>query len=80
MFYLSLECFFNSLSNPYTPPWLGKFMAFAFLENALNLGIFTHHPTEGNHSFPLGKLFLKISFPQQQKRMEETMICFIKMQ
>ena len=36
-----------SLKHVYTPPCVGKsykFMMFTFLENALNLGIFTHAP------------------------------------
>ena len=70
-------------------------MVFAFLENAWNLRIFTHAPfLSQNFSqilitnprgrekllIPLGEAFSKTSFPQQQKRVEETMICFIKIQ
>ena len=43
--YLSPECLLNILRNLYIPPWLGKIfklMLFTFLENALNLGLFTH--------------------------------------
>ena len=62
------------------------------LENALILGIFTHVSPHSKlaHKFLLslprqkeilitpGSILLKICFPQQQKGMKETMICFIK--
>ena len=69
-------------------------MEFTFLENALIQGIFTHAPPhskltpkflssrsrqrEITHS-PRQLLF-KIYFPQQQKGVEKTMICLIKIQ
>ena len=71
-----------------------KFMEFTFLENALIRDIFTHAPSplktrpkvlvitpqaEGNYSSPQAVCFIK-TFPQQQKRVEETVICFIKLQ
>ena len=64
----------------YIPPCVWKsfsFMVFAFLENALDLGIFTHAhiPTQNSR-----QIFLKICFPQQQKRVDKTMSCFIKIQ
>ena len=71
-----------------------KFMVFTFLENALNLGNYIHanspfktlpqvlfiipSQTNGDYSFPLDSVFTKICFPQQQKSVEDTMICFIK--
>ena len=70
-----------------------KFM-FTFLENSLNLGIFidvppphsklspkflSSHPRQRKLSIPWG-IFSKICFLQQQKVVEETMICFIKIQ
>ena len=64
-------------------------MEFTFLENALIRGIFTHAPphnspltpqAEGNYSFLPGSILSKICFPLQQKRVEETMIFFIKFQ
>ena len=68
--YLSPEYWLNFLSNLYIQPWLGKnfkFMVLIFLENALNLGIFTHAPikVEGNYSFSPCSIFSKIYFPQQ---------------
>ena len=54
-----------------------KFMEFTFLENALNLRIFTHAPFPTQNSRQNN---LKIRFPQQQKGVEKTMICFIKIQ
>ena len=93
--YLSPECLLNFLSNLYIPPCVRKifkFMVFAFLENALNLSIFTY-------AFPLptqSKLSPKFLSPhprqretthslrqhyfQQQKGVEETMIYFIRIQ
>ena len=68
-------------------------MVFAFLENVLNLGIFTHaslatqnspassyHHTysEGHYSFPQAAFFRKSVSPKQQKGVEETMIYFIR--
>ena len=71
-----------------------KFMVFTSLENALDLGNYIHatspfktlpqvlfitpSQTNGDYSFPLDSVFSKICFPQQQKRVEDTMICFIK--
>ena len=52
-------------------------MVFTFLKNALNLGIFTHAP------IPHSKLqaeFFENLFPQQQKGVEKSMICFTKSQ
>ena len=49
-------------------------MVFTFLENALNLGIFTHVPVP--HS-KLQAEFFENLFPQQQKGVKKTMICFI---
>ena len=71
-----------------------KSMEFTILENALILDIFTHAPPTQNsppifcpHTLgrrklliPLGNILSKICFPQQQKGVEETMICFIKIQ
>ena len=71
-----------------------KSMEFTILENALILDIFTHAPPTQNsppifyhHTLgrrklliPLGSILSKICFPQQQKGVEETMICFIKIQ
>ena len=72
-----------------------KFMVFIFLENALNLSIFTHAPASprktilkflSSHLFgvklliPLVGSFSKLCFPQQQERVEETMICYIIIQ
>ena len=71
-----------------------KSMEFTILENALILDIFTHAPPTQNsppifcpHTLgrrklliPLGTILSKICFPQQQKGVEETMICFIKIQ
>ena len=73
---------------------ISKFMEFTFLENALIRGIFTHVPPHSKISPPstchhaLGRtkllitpnrILLKIYFPQQQKGVAETMICFIKL-
>ena len=51
-------------------------MVITFLVNAVNLGIFTHTP------LPHLKLQAEYfeNFPQQQKGMEQIMICFIKFQ
>ena len=71
-----------------------KFMEFTFLENALIQGSFTHasphselYPRCCHHALgrrklliPLDIILSKICFPQQQKGVEETMICFIKIQ
>ena len=43
-------------------------MVFAFLENALNLGMFTHAPFPIQNSW---QNFLKICFPQHQKVVKE---------
>ena len=48
-------------------------MVFIFLENALNLDIFTHALV------PHSKLQAEC-FPKQQKGVEKTTICFIKIQ
>ena len=53
-----------------------KFMVFTFLENALNLGIFTHAPVL--HS-KLQVEFFENLF-EKQKGVEKTIICFIKIQ
>ena len=91
-FYLSPEWLLNFLSNLYIPPCVGKiskFMEFTFLENVLIRSIFTHAPphnsplkpqAEENYSFPPGSILSKICFPLQQRRVEETMIFFIKFQ
>ena len=50
---------------------------FTFLENALNLYIFTHAPIP--HSKLQVECFRKSIFPKI-KGVEETMICFIKIQ
>ena len=69
-----------------------QFMDFTFLENALFRGISTHVPPHSNsppsschHALGRRKLLIlqgtilsRICFPPQQKRMEETMICFIQ--
>ena len=71
-----------------------KFVELTFLENALIRCIFTHAlphsknpPSSCLHALgrrklliPLGSILSKICFPQQQKGVEETMICFIKIQ
>ena len=71
-----------------------KFIVFTFLENALSLGIFTYvppysklvpkfsssYPRQKEITHPPRQHFFKNLFPQQQKQMEETMICFIKIQ
>ena len=54
-----------------------KFMVFTFVENALNLGIFSHAPFSSQNT---GQNFLKTCFLQQQKVVENTVICFIKIQ
>ena len=51
-------------------------MVFTFLENALDLGIFTH--AHVLHSELQAEL--KICFPQPQKGVEKAMIYFIKIQ
>ena len=69
-----------------------KFMEFTFLENAFIRGIFTHAlPTQNSPPtschlvlgrkklvIPPGSILSKMCFPQQQKGVEGTMICFIK--
>ena len=54
-----------------------KFMVFAFLENALNLWILLMPPFPTQNS---RQKLLKICFPQQQKGVERTLICFVKIQ
>ena len=68
--YLSPECLLNFLSNLYIPPCVRKifkFMVFAFLENALNLSIFTYAfplptqsspPSSYHHTLGRGKLLI----------------------
>ena len=96
---LSPECLLSFLSNLHIPPCVGKtfeFMVFKFLENTLNLGIFTYAPLipflKLAHKFlsPHSKQmeithsprqhFFELCFPQQRKGVEEIMICFIKIQ
>ena len=55
-----------------------NFMVFTFLENALNLWIFTHIPVPQSKLTP-GRIFWKSVSPKT-KRVEETMFCFIKTQ
>ena len=69
-----------------------QFMDFTFLENALFRGISTHVPPHSNsppsschHALGRRKLLIlqgtilsRICFPPQQRRIEETMICFIQ--
>ena len=50
-------------------------MVFTFLQNALNLGIFTHVPIP---HLELQVEFFQNLFLQQQKGVEKTMIHFIK--
>ena len=86
-----------SLQLVYIPPCVEKFfkfMMFTVLENALNLGIFTHISSHSKLApkfllstlgrrklfIPPDSIFSKICFPQHQKEAEETMICFIKIQ
>ena len=54
-----------------------KFMMFTFLENVMNLGIFTRAPIP--HSKLKTEFFENQFFPKQ-KEVEKTMICFIKIQ
>ena len=67
-------------------------MDFTFLENALIRGIFTQAPPHSKLTLkfchqalgrrklliPLDSIASEICFPQQQKGVEETMICFVK--
>ena len=94
--YLSPEFLLNFLSNMYIPPCVGKsskFMVFIFLENALNLGIFTHPPLPIQNSplsyyqntlgrrkllIPSGSIFFENLFPQQQQGVESAFICSIR--
>ena len=78
------------------PPYsncISKFMLLTFLENVLNLVSFTHASLSNsklsskflsspprNREITLCSASLKICFPQQQKGVEEIMICFIKIQ
>ena len=51
--YLSPKCLLNFLSNLHIPPCVGrmfKFVMLTFLENALNLDIFTHAPLPTHNS------------------------------
>ena len=78
--FLSLHNVFSIFSYLCIPLCVGKsvsFMVFTFLDNALNLGIFTQVPLPTQYS---RENFLKIFFPQRQKKVEKTMICFIKIQ
>ena len=62
---LSPECLLNFLSNSYISQCAGKvfkFMVFPLLENALNLGIFTH---ASSHSKLVSKL---LSSHQRQRK------------
>ena len=52
-------------------------MVFTILENALDIDISTHAPIP--HSKLQAKYFENL-FPSQQKRVDKTMICFIKIQ
>ena len=54
-----------------------QFMVFIFLENALNLCIFTHAPVL--HSKLLVEFFENL-FQPRQKGLEEAMICSVKIQ
>ena len=86
-----------SLKLVYIAPCVGKifkFMVFTFLENALNLVIFTQVPPHSKlapkflSSHPRQKEitcfprehFFKNLFPTTAERVQETMICFIKIQ
>lgn len=88
----------NFLSNLYTLLPLEKVfksIVLTFLENALNLTIFTHPPlpsqnsppTSYHHSQGRGKLlfparyhFFENLLPPTAEGVEETMVCFIKIQ
>ena len=97
--YFSPKSSLNFLSKLCIPPLLekiSKFTVFAFLENALNLGIFTNASplsnqnsplvfiitphTEQNYSFLQAAFFRKSVSPNSRKGVEETMICFNKIQ
>ena len=68
------------LSDLYIPSCVGKnfqFMVFTLLENALNLSIFAHAPSPQLKT--PGRIFWKSVSPKM-KWVEETMICFIKIQ
>ena len=67
----SLTCIFTMCGKIF------KVVVFAFLANALNLGIFTHAPVP---HWKLQAEFFENLFPQQQKGVEKTVICFIKIQ
>ena len=65
-------------SNLCNTPWVEKkfqFMVLTFLENALNVGIFTHPPVP--HPKLLAEWFENL-FPPMAERVEKTLICFIK--
>ena len=67
-----------------------KFMKLIFLENAMQMKYLPTQnspPSSCNHTLgsmklytPPGSILSKICFPQQQKGVEEAMICFIKIQ
>ena len=74
------------------PPCVGKtfkFLAFTFLENALNLGIFTHvpfhskfnflssHPRQKENTHIPRQQFLKNMFAPTAEDVEKAMVCFI---
>ena len=74
-FYLSPECLLNFLSNFYVPRY------------SCPSPLKTRLPSSCNHALgkrklliPPGSILSKICFPQHQKRVEETLICFIKIQ
>ena len=72
----------NFLSNLCIPPCVGyifRLMVFAFLENALNLGIFNH---ASPRPFPLKtrKGRGKFLIASRQTGVEGNMICFIRIQ
>ena len=76
-FYLSPECLLNSLCfSPCVRKTL-RVLVFKFLENALNLCIFTHAPV------PYLKLqveFVRKSISPKMKGVEETAICCFRIQ
>ena len=71
---------------------INRFMVFTFLENALNLGIFTHfflhsklapkflpsHPRQKKITHSPRQHFFQNLFSTKQKEVEESMICFMK--
>ena len=87
--------FLSNVYTPPCVVKISKLIVFTLPENVLNLGIFTHAPLPTQNLSPSsyyqsrgrGKLlippriiFSNICFPQQQKGVEETMICFIEIQ